>query len=321
MKRLHTFLTCLFVGFSFQIFAQQLSLFTQYRENQSIINPASVSGSYLTHQQNLTFGASYRAQWAGLENAPTTATLRGEYLYTGGGTVSLIAGGYLINDQTGPTGFTGLYGRIGGLLSSDPEYAGISIGLSAGAVQYRVNTSEITLRDEGDILSGDDQNKLFPDVGVGVFAYSQLDNGGFFDGDYLYGGISIPQAIGLDLTFKEASGEFYTKRVQHFYGMLGLYKFFSNDGFIEPSVWVKYVANAPINVDVNLRYQMAENFWIGAGGASSKAMHVETGILLGDNIGLDNTLRIGYGFDYNFSTFGPYARGSHEINISYSLEK
>ncbi|MEK7257085.1 MAG: type IX secretion system membrane protein PorP/SprF, partial [Bacteroidota bacterium] len=163
MNRLQrTLLTCLIAGSSFQIFAQQLSLFTQYRENQSIINPAAVNGSYLTHQQNLSFGASYRAQWAGLENAPTTATLRGEYLYTGGGSVSLIAGGYLVNDQTGPTGFTGIYGRIGGLLSSDPEYAGISIGLSAGAVQYRVNTSEIRLRDEGDILSGADIDGALP---------------------------------------------------------------------------------------------------------------------------------------------------------------
>jgi hypothetical protein len=40
---------------------------------------------------------------------------------------------------------------------------------------------------------------------------------------------------------------------------------------------------------------------------------------MGENLGFDNTVRIGYGYDYTFSTFGPSTGGSHEINISYSL--
>jgi type IX secretion system PorP/SprF family membrane protein len=302
-----------------QSFSQQLSLFSQYRENQSIINPASPGSSYLAYGQNMSFGASYRVQWQGFENAPTTANLRADYLYTEGSPVSILGGGYVLNDQTGPTGLTGLYGRIGGLLSDDPYYGGISLGLSFGMVQYRVNASEIRLRQGGDILSGDDQNKLFPDVGVGAYAYKMLD-GGAFDGDYVYGGLSVPQVFGLDLQFEDGDGDFQTTRVQHIYGMLGFVKFLRNEGFLEPSVWLKAAPNVPVNVDFNLRYQMAQNFWIGAGGATSSTMHVETGFLLGENLGFDNTLRIGYGFDYSFSDFGPYTGGSHEINITYSLE-
>jgi type IX secretion system PorP/SprF family membrane protein len=320
MSRLRLCLSCLFAGITFQLLAQQLSLFTQYRENQTIINPAAIGSNFLAFQQNLGFGASYRAQWKGLENAPVTATLRGEYLNLNNSAVSLLTGGYLINDQTGPTGFTGAYGRIGGVLSEDPEYGGISAGISFGAVQYRVNTSEIRLRQEGDVLASDDQSKIYPDVGLGVFAYQQVD-GGFFNNDYVYGGISVPQVIGLDLTYKNENGEFTTQRVQHFYGMLGLYKFFRDEGFLEPSVWFKFTPNAPMNIDLNLRYQMAQNFWIGIGGASSKTMHVEAGFVLGENLGFDNNLKVGYGFDYSFSTFGPYTGGSHEINISYSLER
>ena len=321
MNRLQLYLVCLFYGISIPAFTQQLSLFTQYRENQTIVNPAAIGSNYLAYGQNLSFGTSYRKQWQGIEGSPTTANIRGEYLYTGGSPVTLLTGGYLINDQTGPTGFTGVYGRIGGMLTDDPYYGGFSVGLSFGAVQYRVNTSEIRLRQSNDILAVDDQNKIYPDVGVGVFAYTRLDNNGFFNGDYLYGGVSIPQVIGLDLSFKNENGEFYTKRVQHFYGMLGWYKFFKDEGFLEPSVWVKYAPNVPVNVDFNLRYQMAQNFWIGAGGATAGTMHIETGILIGENLGFDNTLKIGYGYDYHFSSFGPYTGGSHEINISYSLEK
>jgi len=314
-----TLVVCLLLGAVTQLASQQLSLFSQYRENQTIINPAAVGNNFLAYDQNLSFGLSHRVQWQGIEGAPKTSTLRGEYLYPTGGAVSLLSGGYIVNDQTGPTGFTGLYGRIGGLLSDDPYYRGISVGLSFGAVQYRVNSSEIRLRQDGDILDNQDVNQINPDVGVGVFAYTLMD-GGFFNNDYLYGGISIPQVLGLDLTFKNEKGEFATRRVQHYYAMIGLYKFFKDDGFLEPSVWVKYAANVPVNVDFNLRYQLAQNFWLGLGGSTAKTMHIEGGILLGENLGFDNTVKIGYGYDYSFSAFGPFTGGAHEINVSYSLD-
>ena len=311
---------CLILGYINQVSSQQLSLFTQYRENQTIINPAAVGSNFLSFQQNLSFGISHRVQWQGFEGSPKTSILRGEYLYESGGAVSLLSGGYIINDQTGPTGFTGFYGRIGGVLSEDPYYSGLSVGLSFGAVQYRVNSSEIRLKQGGDILDGQDVNQINPDVGVGVFAYTLLD-GGIFDNDYVYGGISIPQVLGLDLAFENENGEFETKRIQHYYAMVGLYKFLPDDGFLEPSVWLKYAPNVPMNIDVNLRYQMAQNFWLGLGGSTSQSMHIEGGILLGENLGFDNTLKIGYGYDYSFSTFGPYTGGSHEINVTYALDR
>ncbi len=320
MNRLHFLLPVILIGITSQLFAQQLSLFTQYREHQTIINPAAIGNMYFSNEHNLSFGASYRAQWAGFENAPTTATIRADFMNNSGSTANFIAGGYVMNDQTGPTGFTGLYGRAAVLISGDPYYGGISAGLSFGAVQYRVNTSDLRLVQENDIAAADDQRRLYPDVGFGVFAYKMLESGPFRN-DYIYGGVSIPQVMGLDLAFKNENGDFYTRRTQHFYAVLGMYKFFRNDSYLEPSVWVKYTPNAPVNIDVNLRYQMPQNFWIGVGGASSKTFHIETGFVIGDNIGFDNTLKIGYSYDYSFSSFGPFTGGSHEVNLSYSLER
>jgi type IX secretion system PorP/SprF family membrane protein len=307
------------MGISCQLFSQQLPLFSQYREYQTFINPASVGSNYLSYEQNISFGVSYRSQWQGIEGAPKTAILRGDYMNKQGSPVNLLAGAYLINDQTGPTGFTGLYGRVGGVLSDDPYFSGIAAGLSFGMVQYRVNSSEIRLRQPNDVLSVDDQTKIFPDVGLGVFAYKQFERG-FFDGDYVYGGISVPQVMGLDLTFKDDDGEFSTRRVQHFYATAGYYKFFGKNGFLEPSVWLKYTPNAPVNIDFNLRYQMAQNFWVGGGGSTAGTMHAEVGFLLGENLNFENTLKIGYSFDYFYRSYGPYTGGSHEINITYSID-
>lgn len=303
--------------FSITLQAQQLTLFTQYRENTTLINPAALEGDYFIFGQNLTMGVSYRAQWTGISGSPRTQSARISFLNSEGSGVALMAGGQIINDQTGPTGFTGLYGRIGGLLTDDPEYGGLAIALSAGMVQFRVKASEIVLRQEGDILGQVDQSQFFPDVGVGLFFYRML--GGSLDGDYFYLGASVPQAFGLDFTFQNDNGEFYTKRVQHFYGQIGLIKFFDNDSFLEPSLWVKYAPNAPLNADVNLRYQLPSSFWVGTGVSTAGTYHLEAGFLLGQNMGLDNTIRIGYGYDYTFSTIGPTAGATHEINLGFSF--
>ncbi len=308
----------IFLATSFLAQAQQLPLFTQYRDNNTIINPASVESDFLGFGQNLTFGATYRRQWTGISGAPQTQTLRGSYLNVDMSGVAIMAGGYLMNDQTGPTGFTGLYGRIAGLLTDDPLYGGFSIGLSAGFVQYRVKASEIRLREDGDVLGNVDMSQFYPDVGVGLFFYRAID-GGAFDGDYIYAGLSVPQVLGLDLAFQDENGDFLLKRVQHFYGQLGLYKFFDNDSFLEPSVWVRYAANVPFNADFNIRYQLPTSLWVGTGVSLSKTLHLEAGVVLGENVGWDNSLRIGYGFDHTFSTFGPMSGSTHEINIAFSI--
>ncbi|MDX1941009.1 MAG: PorP/SprF family type IX secretion system membrane protein [Saprospiraceae bacterium] len=295
--------------------AQQLSLFTQYRENASVINPAALETDFLAFGQNLSIGASYRAQWVGLDNAPTTQTLRFSYLNTEFSGVTFMAGAHLINDKTGPTGFTGFYGKIAGVVTQDPEYSGLVVGMSVGAVQYRVKSSEIFLREDGDVVGTENQSQLYPDVGVGVYYYQTVG-----DANYFYTGVSVPQVVGLDLTFKNDLGEFYTKRVQHFYGLLGFYNFFDNDSFLEPSMWVKYAPNVPVNVDLNLRYQMPGGLWMGTGVSSAKIFHLDAGILLGAN-SLDNTIRIGYGFDYSFSSFGPSAGSTHELNVSFAFDR
>lgn len=301
---------------SISLTGQQLNLFTQYRENAVILNPAAMESDFLAFGSNLTFGASYRAQWAGLAAGPRTQTLRMSFINKRFAGVTPLLGGHIINDQTGPTGFTGIYGRFGGVVSSDPEYGGFAIALTAGAVQYRVKASELFLRDPGDVLGSANQTRIFPDVGLGVYYYQMLGSG-----DMFYSGVSLPQALGLDLTFKNENGQFYTKRVQHIYGTLGFYKFVGDDGFLEPSLLFKYAPNAPLNVDLNLRYQIPGSLWVGAGMSTAKAVHLETGFLLGESLGFDNVFRIGYGFDYSFSSFGPSVGATHEINLTISLDR
>jgi type IX secretion system PorP/SprF family membrane protein len=304
----------------YRLSGQQLPLFTQYRENTGLLNPAALEPDYLGYANNFSIGASYRSQWDGLSGAPRTMTLRATYFADDYAGVTMMGGGYLLRDQTGPISFTGAYGRIAGVITSDPTQGGIILGLSAGLVQFGFNTDNVVVRDITDELAKNSQTQLFPDVGVGFYAYKYLSTGRS-GSSYIYGGASMPQVLGLNLKDQNGAGDYYMQRVRHLYGLLGMYMFFDNNSFIEPSVWVKYVPNAPVNIDVNIRYQLPGSLWVGTGGSSARSLHLEAGILLGENLGLNNSIRIGYGYDYSFRTFGPFVGGGHEINVAYSLNK
>jgi type IX secretion system PorP/SprF family membrane protein len=298
------------------LYAQQLSLFTQYREAATIINPAAMESDWLTYGYNMTIGAGYRRQWANQENTPETQTIRFSYInpYKTGATIT--AGGHLINDQTGPTGYTGFYGRIGTVISQDPQSYGISVGLSAGYVGFRINSSELVVRDEGDPLTGVDQSQSHPDLGVGIFVYGLVN-----DDNMLYGGISVPQVLGFDLTYQNDNGEFDITRLRHYYGTAGWYWFTGSDSFLEVSSWVKYVEGAPLNADLSLRYQLPSAPYMGAGISTAGNFHFEAGLNIGQSFNADTNFRIGYGYDYSFSSFGPSVGGTHEIQLSVALNR
>jgi len=304
---------------SFQTFGQQLPIFTQYRENQGYINPASINSDYFAYEHNTSFGISHRSQWVGFEGSPKTQTIRGEYLSETGNSFELLTGGYIMNDETDPMGMTGVYGRIGAVMTDgDAKFGGFSVGMTIGLVQYRVSIDQLNIKDVQDIAAVN-QNKIFPDVGLGIYYYKRIGKG-----DVFYTGASIPQVFGLNLTFQEEDNvdDFSIERIQHFYGLLGYYKYLNEDSFVEGSIWPKYAPNAPFHIDANLRYQMSNSFWVGVGGSSIGSLHLEAGVILGYNIGLDNSsFRIGYGFDHTFASYStPNHFGqSHEINLTYSF--
>jgi type IX secretion system PorP/SprF family membrane protein len=297
--------------------AQQIPLFTQYREAQGILNPAAINYDFFTDAHKTSIGLSFRRQWLDMTNPPTTQILRGEHFMADRSGVAILAGGYILRDQTGPTGYTGIYGKFATIFTDDAEYSGLSIGLNAGVVQYRVRTSQLKLKDDGDIRALEDRSQTHPDIGAGIYYYRQLE--GNVDGDYFYSGLSVPQLLGLDLNFTSSNGDFNLRRVQHFYGCIGWYHFIGESSFIEPSAWIKYAPNAPVNVDLNLRYQMGSNLWVGIGTSMRGNIHAETGFILGKSLGLSNNLKFGYGFDYSFQSYGPYVGSTHEFNLSVSF--
>jgi type IX secretion system PorP/SprF family membrane protein len=299
--------------------AQQLPLFSLYRENQGLLNPAAVHSDFLLYHDSyrLSAGATHRSQWVDGDGKIATQSARVEYIGIGEGRFAPLAGLYTINDQVGPTGFTGIYGRLASVFGlGHPNYGGFSVGLNAGYVQYRIKASQIDLLDPGDAPGQTDQSQWHPDVGLGLFFYKSIAR----ETALVYAGLSAAQLFQLDLTLPGENGRFPLTRRPHFYAQAGAYKFLDNFSFLELSTWARYVDGAPFDLDVNLRYQFQRQFWVGGGAALNGNLHVEFGTYLlhlfdGEARGRP-LVKLSAGFDYDLNPRGLQAGKAFEVNLS-----
>lgn len=281
--------------------AQQLPLLsTQSAENY---NPSIINADYFKKFSPTSISMRYRYQWTGLKDAPKS--LIGHFAHYNED-YSLLFGGSLISDQTGPTGFTGLYGKIGyGINISDDLL--LSIALRGGMVQYRVKGNELTFLEAGDIASSVD-SKLFPDFSLGATLY--------FDERY-YIGISVPQLIGIDLKYTKEDNDFKIQRVQHYHGIAGTFFNFEDESSLDLSSEVRYLENVPLHLMGRIKYEYQRLFWVGLGVANSREVSADIGVLLnaGKN---DNLIRLGYAFSNYFQKYGPAFGSTHEIGFTMS---
>jgi hypothetical protein len=165
-------------------------------------------------------------------------------------------------------------------------------------------------------LNANDLTNFRPDVSLGIYFYKQFRKS-FLKGDNIYGGFSIPQILAL----KALKNENLIKTKQHFFAVLGYYKYLNQDSFIEPSVWIKSVPNAPINLDFNIRFQYSNVFWIGSGFSTNDSVLFEAGVLIGENFGINRMLKFGYSSSVFLNKnirneFG----ATHEINLGLAMD-
>lgn len=298
--------------------AQQLPLFNVYRDHWNVLNPAALSNNYLINNKSKSIGVSYRNQWLGLPESPETQLLNFELVSDKRNSV---IGGHILNDQTGKIGQTGIYGNYAYRIQLGKKTTqSLLIGLSAGIVQYSARLSEVEFFDVEE-QSIQDDDILYPDFGLGIF---------YHYADKYYFGVSVPQTFSLNTQFQTSQGKFGIDRIQHLYFVGGGYfqvSWFGNEtSFVEPSVWVKYVPDAPLNIDLNFRAQISELIWAGLGGGfgfgdqTSSRLLLEAGVLLGEQINLETgQLKVGLGFDIPMTGFGAVFGNSIEANVVYSF--
>ncbi len=273
--------------YSLNTMAQQLPHYSQYILNDFVMNPAIAGKNKFIEGKSNT-----RYQWVGITDAPRT------HIFSVNAPISkqnMGVGAYVFTDVAGPTrriGFTGAYAYHMKL----NEKVKVSLGLSAGLLQYAMDGSKLNLYDSGDqALANTYQSDVIMDLGFGAYVYS----------DKYFFGAAAPQIAPNQIKFLNYTMD--SRLATHFF-LIGGYKFDITDNVqLEPTIAVKFVNPAPVQVDIGARLHYQKKVWIGLAYRTMDAACLLLGYTHKEN------LTIGYSYDYTLSNLGNYNSGTHEV--------
>lgn len=293
MKKL---LTALMILTASTLFAQQDPLFSQYMFNKLAVNPG-----YAGSRELLSVDALYRNQWVNMDGAPKTISAS---IHSPLNNPHLALGLNAYNDKIGPMMYNGALATFAYRILFPKGK--LSFGIQAGFKYSGINYNIINSRDVTDpFLVYQVKKKFAPDASFGVYYYS----------DKFYAGLSSRQLIQNETVIvKDSAGNSqFTKLLTHFYGMTGVAIPISDNVVFRPSLLVKYVKNAPPQLDLNASFLFANTLWLGA---SYRTEHAVSCIA---EINIAQNFRIGYSYDIWLNELKSYNKGSHEIRLSYDL--
>jgi type IX secretion system PorP/SprF family membrane protein len=289
----------LLLMFTVEANAQQRPLYSQYMLNQYIINPA-----YTGLNDYYVASTNYRYQWVGIEDAPRTYALT---VHGPGKSEKYGLGGSLYNDVTGPTSKSGMYLSYAYHFQVSTNQK-VSMGLSGGIMQYKVDGTKVTVFDQGDqVLSNSRLTTLIPDFGWGVYWHQE---------DKFYLGLSTPQFIQSRISFTENGIKSPSILTVHYF-LNGAYTFNLGDNFdIEPSFLVKYSYPTEVQIDAGARIIFKEFIWLGAVFRTDDAISA----IIGFNTPNDQ-LSFGYSYDITTTNLSNYSFGTHELMVTAKFGK
>jgi type IX secretion system PorP/SprF family membrane protein len=272
--------------------AQQLQQYTQYMLNDFVLNPA-IAGKGKDYWDCRT---NSRYQWQGITDAPRTfiMSLQGPFKNRKMG-----IGGTLFTDIVGPTRRVGFNASYAYHLKLNSTYQ-LNLGLSAGILQYSVDGQKLLLHDNDDlILVSQYRSSVMPDFGAGVYLHS----------DRLFVSLSVPQFYQAEVKLEGLTHSAMSKLKPHVYTLAGYLFDVGGDFQVEPSVLIKYVKPVPVKVDIGVRGIYQKKIWLGLTYRTNDAVSAMLGYMH------NNSLMIGYSYDYTTTNLRKYSTGTHEIML------
>lgn len=309
--------------------SQQRPHYTQYILNNYILNPA------LTGIENYTdVKLSYRNQWVGFPGAPQTVygTIHaplGKKDYRTTPTSFQVPGenprgksyweSYTAAEPHHGVGFAVINYKTGYInrLTTTVSYAyhlglgpklNLSAGFAGGVTSYVIDATKIELANPIDPAIGSlssEFRKTKPELSAGLWLYS----------DQFFAGVSAQQIIPQQITLVNDSRYKGSSSVPHFFATAG-YRFLVNEDVnITPSFMFRYISNMPQFLDVNVKAQYQDRFWIGGN------YRLKEGFAGMAGVNVSNTFNISYSYDVNNASYllQYMQRGTHEIVLGFLI--
>ena len=287
------------MALSSAIFSQQDTQYTQYIYSTSSINPA-----YAGSRNGLSLAALHRSQWAGLDGAPTTLTLN---VHSPIGYRGVSLGFSILNEQIGPTSETYFDVDFSYTIKLDRS-SNLALGLKASTHFLDVRFSALnqdTSMGYDILLQQDIDNKFSPNVGAGLFYYTNT----------FYAGISVPRILETK-HFKASSISTASER-STYYIMAGHITNVNPSLQFKPAILTKVVMGAPLQIDVSANFMMNDKFLFGVGYRWDAAWNAIFGFNLSDGI------LLGLAYDREVTALGntEFNAGSFEVLLRFELLK
>lgn len=291
MRSIFSLWLILAVGISF---AQQDSQFTQYMYNPVNFNPA-----YAGSREVLSIFGMHRTQWVGLDGAPVTNTVS---IHTPIENSNVGIGLSFINDRIGPSDENAISVDFSYTIYTS-DYYKLAFGLKATANLLNVDFTKLTQQPGDPELQYNIDNRFSPNIGAGIFWYS----------DRSYFGLSVPNF--LETKHFDGGDNSVAKEKMH-YHIIGGYVFDLDPSLkFKPSVLVKAVNQAPLQVDFSANFLFNEKLTLGVAYRWSAALSAMVGFQITDG------LLAGYSYDAETTKLANYNSGSHEIFLRFELFK
>lgn len=288
-------LWCLLLLGSAEVQAQSEPIYSQYMFNPLNINPAFAGSRGVTSGTMLI-----RNQWEGIKGAPQTSLLSTEMLLNEG---RIGLGIQVMDDRIGIERTSGVLANYSFRIATS-ERGVLSLGLRGGLLNYRANFTEINTFDPSDPTFGQNVNGFLPAAGAGIY----------YSTDKFYAGFSVPSLLSTKLSATQRAdvGSGSLRNLHMFY-MMGFVVDLSDDVVLKPSMLVKRVNAAPVQVDLNANIWFKEIFSVGASYRSGDAV---VGML---EYQISPKFRAGYAYDYTISNLRSYNLGTHELMLRFEL--
>lgn len=290
------------VGFQSQdLLAQQDAQYTQYMYNTLSINPA-----YAGSRGGLSILGLHRSQWVGLDGAPRTQTFS---IHSPVGDSKRVGLGLnVVNDEIFITNETYIDGSFSYTIPTSEE-GKLSFGLKAGIHLLDVNYNEASQFNVNDPLTENNiDNRFSPQVGVGLFYHTNK----------FYAGFSAPNLLQTEhfddsQNTNDPNATFLAQERVNYYLTSGYVFDITSDFKLKPAGLVKWVAGAPLQVDLTANALLYDKLTLGLAYRWSASLSALVGFQLSDSI------MLGFAYDRETTELQQFNDGSYEVFLRFEI--
>lgn len=281
-------------------FAQQLPQFTSYQLSPFLYNPA-----YAGFDGTTQLNAVIRNQWSGIRDAPQTDVLSGYGLLRN---EKMGIGGTAFKDVVGADSRRGITLSYAYHLKVKNDMS-LSLGLSTGFLQYRLDHTIINPYDDGDpVFNSPILSSVVPTASFGAFLYA----------DNYYISFALPQLLSSKFSVKDEYNE--TSLIEggltnHIFLNGGYIREINDNYTIEPSLLFMLSVPAPPSIELMTKFTYKDILW------SALSYRLSDAICLYIGVDIDERFYIAYAHDFVTSELSSVTSGTNEFKLGFRFNK